>query len=151
MRTWVKGENPVPLPPDMFWAQMQQMKFTHREDSEKVFTLQAKVFLQKAASTTKLLIEDLDEDKIAVLAAALPVYTKLQELVVRGSQENAWKVALAVVESGLQRGDRVRECAGRRCDSCCGRPVQGEVQSLATATPQVRGRSVSWVGKPSSG
>eukprot|EP00439_Symbiodinium_sp_Y106_P064955 s1153_g10.t1 len=100
LRTWMKGENPVPLPPDMFRARMQQLKFTHREDSEKVFKLQAKVFHQKAASTTRLLIENLDEDKIAALAAALPFYTKLQELVVRGSQENAWKAALAVVESG---------------------------------------------------
>ena len=100
LRTWMKGENPVPLPPDMFRAQMQQMKFTHRQDSEEVFNLQAKVFLQKAASTTKLLIEDLDEDKIAVLFAALPFYTMLKELVVRGSPENAWNAALAVVESG---------------------------------------------------
>ena len=96
----IKDGNSVPLPPDMFRAQMQQMIFTHREDSEKVFNLQAKVFLQKAASTTKLLIEDLDEDKIAVLFAALPFYTKLKELVVRGSPENAWKAALGVVESG---------------------------------------------------
>ena len=100
LRTWMKGENPVPLPPDMFRAQMQQLKFTHRQDSEEVFNLQAKAFLQKAASTTKLLIEDLDEDKIAVLFAALPFYTMLKELVVRGSPENAWNAALAVVESG---------------------------------------------------
>ena len=86
LRTWMKGDNPVPLPPDMFRARMQQMKFTHREDSEKVFKLQAKVFHQKAASTTKL---------------ALPFYTKLKELVARGSPENAWKAALAVVESGV--------------------------------------------------
>ena len=95
-----EGRNPVPLPPDMFRARMQQLKFTHREDSEKVFKLQAKVFHQKAASTTRLLIENLDDDKIAVLAAALPFYTKLEELVVRGSPENAWKMALAVAESG---------------------------------------------------
>ena len=96
----IKDGNSVPLPLDMFRARMQKLKFTHREDSEKVFNLQAKVFLQKAASTTKLLIEDLDEDKIAVLFAALPFYTKLKELVVRGSPENAWKAALGVVESG---------------------------------------------------
>ena len=96
----IKDGNSVPLPPDMFRAQMQQMIFTHREDSEKVFKLQAKVFLQKAASTTNLLIENLDDDKIAVLFAALPFYTKLKELVVRGSPENAWKAALGVVESG---------------------------------------------------
>ena len=101
LRTWMKGENPVPLPPDMFRARMQQMKFTHREDWEKVFKLQAKVFHQKAASTTKLLIENLDGDKIEVLAAALPFYTNLKELVVKGSPENAWKAALAVVESGV--------------------------------------------------
>ena len=101
LRTWMKGENPVPLPPDMFRARMQQMKFTHREDREKVFKLQAKVFHQKAASTTKLLIENLDGDKIEVLAAALPFYTNLKELVVKGSPENAWKAALAVVESGV--------------------------------------------------
>ena len=100
LRTWMKGENPVPLPPAMFRAQMQQMEFTHRKDSEEVFNLQAKVFLQKATSTTNLLIENLDEDKIAVLFAALPFYTKLKELVVRGSPENAWKAALGVVESG---------------------------------------------------
>ena len=96
----IKDGNSVPLPPDMFRTRMQQLKFTHREDSEKVFKLQAKVFLQKAASTTNLLIENLDDDKIAVLFAALPFYTKLKELVVRGSPENAWKAALGVVESG---------------------------------------------------
>ncbi|CAE7258852.1 unnamed protein product [Symbiodinium sp. CCMP2592] len=100
LRTWMKGENPVPLPPSMFRARMQQLKFTHREDSEKVFKLQAKVFHQKAESTTNLLIENLDDDKIAVLAAALPFYTKLKELVVMGSPKNAWKAALGVVESG---------------------------------------------------
>ena len=100
LRTWMKGENPVPLPPDMFRAQMQQMKFTHRQDSEEVFKLQAKVFLQKAASTTNLLIENLDAQKVEVLAEALPFYTKLKELAVMGSPENAWTAALAVVESG---------------------------------------------------
>ncbi|CAE7699705.1 unnamed protein product, partial [Symbiodinium sp. CCMP2456] len=94
LRTWMKGENPVPLPPDMFWARMQQLKFTHRE---KVFKLQAKVFHQKAASTSKLLIENLDGDKIEVLAAALPFYTKLTELVATGTSENTWKAALAEI------------------------------------------------------
>ena len=100
LRTWMKGENPVPLSPDMFRAQMQQMKFTHRQDSEEVFKLQAKVFLQKAVSTTNLLIENLDAQKVEVLAEALPFYTKLKELAVMGSPENAWQAALAVVESG---------------------------------------------------
>ncbi|CAE7880279.1 unnamed protein product, partial [Symbiodinium necroappetens] len=100
LRTWIKGESPVPLPPDMFRARMQQMKFTHREDTEEVFKLQAKVFHQKAASTTNLLIENLTAEKIEVLVAALPFYTQLKELVARGSPENVWKVAMAVVESG---------------------------------------------------
>ncbi|CAE7258883.1 unnamed protein product [Symbiodinium sp. CCMP2592] len=82
------------------WCRSEKEWSALREDSEKVFKLQAKVFHQKAESTTNLLIENLDDDKIAVLAAALPSYTKLKELVIMGSPENAWKADLAVVESG---------------------------------------------------
>ncbi|CAE7325732.1 unnamed protein product, partial [Symbiodinium sp. CCMP2456] len=71
----------VPLPPEMFRAQMQDLKFTHRDDSETVFELQKKVFHQKVSSTTRLVVEDLDAKGLAVLLAALPSYRKLQDAV----------------------------------------------------------------------
>ena len=101
LRTSMKDEFPVPLPPHVFRERMQQLLFTHREDSDRVFQLQAKLFRQKAATTTKLLVEGLDAEKIADLAAALPFYKRLTEIVLTAVPEHtAWKVAVAVVDSG---------------------------------------------------
>ena len=101
LRTWMKGECPVPVPPNIFRERMRQLLFTHREDSDIVFELQEKIFRQKAATTTRLLVEGLDAEKIADLAAALPFYTKLTEVVLTDIPENtAWKVTAAVVQSG---------------------------------------------------
>ena len=97
----MKGECPVPVPPNIFRERMRQLLFTHREDSDIVFELQEKIFRQKAATTTRLLVEGLDAEKIADLAAALPFYTKLTEVVLTDIPENTeWKVTAAVVQSG---------------------------------------------------
>ncbi|CAE7279343.1 unnamed protein product [Symbiodinium natans] len=101
LRASLKGAS-VPLPPEMFRSQMRQLKFTHQDDSETVFELQKKVFHQKASSTANLLVQDLDGEGLAVLLAALPFYHKLQELAVNAVPEHAWKLALAVVESGAR-------------------------------------------------
>ncbi|CAE7762266.1 ANKRD44 [Symbiodinium sp. CCMP2592] len=101
LRASIKGEFPVPLPPQIFRDRMRQLLFTHREDSHIVFELQEKIFRQKAATTTRLLAEGLDTEKIADLAAALPFYSKLTEVVLMDIPENtAWKVTAAAVQSG---------------------------------------------------
>ena len=112
LRASLKDGNPVPLPPDMFRSQMTQLQFTHRDDAGKVFELQEKIFREKTASTTRLLVEDLDDAKLATLVVALPFYSALKELVVNASSEHAWKVALGVVESGAS--DIQIECGNLR-------------------------------------
>eukprot|EP00439_Symbiodinium_sp_Y106_P055625 s1688_g7.t1 len=101
LRTSIKGEFPVPLAPHIFRERMKTLQFTHREDSDSVFELHEKLFRQKAATTVQLLLEGLDVEKIADLAAALLSYTMLKEVVLTAIPEHAaWKVAAAVVESG---------------------------------------------------
>ena len=92
LRAGLKEGSPFPLPPLMFRAQMSQPKFRHRDDADNVFKLQAKIFHEKASSTTRLLVEDLDAEKSAVLVAALPFYSNLKELVASSSPEIAWKL-----------------------------------------------------------
>ncbi|CAE7567303.1 unnamed protein product [Symbiodinium natans] len=96
----------------MFRAKMQRLKFTHQDDSESVFQLQKKIFNEKAASTTTLLVEHLDAEGLAVLVAALPSYRQLKEVVANATPEHAWRLAVAVVESGAK--DVQIECESLR-------------------------------------
>ncbi|CAE7684867.1 ANK1 [Symbiodinium sp. CCMP2592] len=101
LRTSMKDECPVPLPPHIFRERMKRLLFTHREDSDTVFELHDMLFRHKAATTTQLLVAGLSVERIADLTAALPFYSELQELVLTVTTEHvAWKAAAAVVESG---------------------------------------------------
>ena len=130
LRAGLKEGNAFPVPPAMFRAQMSQLKFTHRDDADNVFKLQAKIFQKKASSTTRLLVEGLDADKFAVLIAALPFYSKLKEVVASSSPEYAWKLASAVVQSGASKiqiecnsavadGDAITLAADLSSEACC--------------------------------
>ncbi|CAK9083516.1 unnamed protein product [Durusdinium trenchii] len=74
----------IPLPPHLFKKRMDQLKFTHRSDTDVVAKLQAKVFEEKVASTKNLMVEDLDEEGLEVLCEALPFYKDLDAIVLNG-------------------------------------------------------------------
>ena len=77
----------VPMPPDLFRRKMEQqgLRFTHNDDKEVVLMLQAQVFAEKVLTTRQLMAENLDEDALNVLCAALPFYADLDEIVVTGN------------------------------------------------------------------
>ena len=89
----------VPMPPSMFREKMSQLKFTHRDDRDSVIKLQALLFYQKTFATTQLLLQNLDDDQVAVLVEALPCYGRLREIVVNGNRSLGARGAAAVVES----------------------------------------------------
>ena len=89
----------IPTPPEIFRQRMGQMKFTHRDDAEQVFQLQAKVFREKISGTTHLHLERLSAQDLEALHEALPYYQKLQFVVVNGIRLHG-RDAVALVQSG---------------------------------------------------
>ena len=89
----------IPTPPEIFRQRMGLMKFTHRDDAEQVFQLQAKVFQEKISGTTHLHLERLSAQDLEALHEALPYYQKLQFVVVNGIRLHG-RDAVALVQSG---------------------------------------------------
>ena len=89
----------IPTPPEIFRQRMGQMKFTHRDDAEQVFQLQAKVFQEKISGTTHLHLERLSAQDLEALHEALPYYQKLQFVVVNGIRLHG-RDAVVLVQSG---------------------------------------------------
>ncbi|CAK8986865.1 Ultraviolet-B receptor UVR8, partial [Durusdinium trenchii] len=77
----------VPMPPDLFRRKMEEqgLRFTHHDDKETVLKLQAQVFAEKVRTTKQLMAENLDEEALNTLCAALPFYVDLDEIVVNGN------------------------------------------------------------------
>ncbi|CAK9069307.1 Ankyrin repeat and protein kinase domain-containing protein 1 (Protein kinase PKK2) (Sugen kinase 288) (SgK288) (X-kinase) [Durusdinium trenchii] len=77
----------VPMPPDLFRRKMEEqgLRFTHHDDKEAVLKLQAQVFTEKVRTTKQLMAENLDEEALNTLCAALPFYVDLDEIVVNGN------------------------------------------------------------------
>ncbi|CAK9080178.1 unnamed protein product [Durusdinium trenchii] len=77
----------VPMEPGLFREKMEEqgLRFTHHDDKELVMKLQAQVFAEKVLTTRQLMAENLDEDALNVLCAALPFYADLDEIVVTGN------------------------------------------------------------------
>ena len=91
----------IPTPPEIFRQRMRQMKFTHRNDAEQVFQLQAKVFQEKISGTTHLHLEQLSPEDLEALHEALPYYQKLQFVVVNGISLRG-RDAVAFLQSGAE-------------------------------------------------
>ena len=91
----------IPTPPEIFRQRMGQMKFTHRNDAEQVFQLQAKVFQEKISGTTHLHLEQLSPEDLEALHEALPYYQKLQFVVVNGISLRG-RDAVAFLQSGAE-------------------------------------------------
>ncbi|CAE7466799.1 flaEY [Symbiodinium natans] len=72
----------VPLPPAVFAKKMDQMKFTHRNDTDCVKELQSKVFLEKISKTQFLNLRGLESEQVEVLCKALPHYRFLNAITV---------------------------------------------------------------------
>lgn len=89
----------IPTPPEIFRQRMRKMNFTHRDDAEQVFQLQAKVFQEKISGTTHLHLEQLSPEDLEALHEALPYYQKLQFVVVNGISLRG-RDAVALVQSG---------------------------------------------------
>ncbi|CAK9095318.1 Uncharacterized protein SCF082_LOCUS44780, partial [Durusdinium trenchii] len=77
----------VPMPPELFRHRMEEqgLRFTHHDDKETVLKLQAQVFAEKVRTTKQLMAENLDEEALNTLCAALPFYVDLDEIVVNGN------------------------------------------------------------------
>eukprot|EP00435_Cladocopium_sp_Y103_P076078 s2_g75.t1 len=89
----------IPTRPEIFRQRMGKMKFTHRDDAEQVFQLQAKVFHEKVSGTTHLHLEQLSQQDLEALHEALPYYQKLQYVVVNGVKLHG-RDAVALLQSG---------------------------------------------------
>ena len=78
----------APMAPAEFRAQAERgtLKFTHRSDLEPVLQLQAQVFHEKAAEATELVLVQLPEAQVQVMARALPHYERLEEVEVGKSE-----------------------------------------------------------------
>ena len=89
----------APMAPAEFRAQAEKgtLKFTHRSDLEPVLQLQAKVFREKAAEATELVLVQLPEAQVQVLARALPHYERLEVVEVDNSE---------LAGEGFQAGER---------------------------------------------
>jgi len=74
--------NKAPMAPEVFAKMIEsgELKFTHRNDSGPVMTLQRKVFMDKALSVDALRLRDLPASEVEVLGKALRYYKKLQDL-----------------------------------------------------------------------
>ncbi|CAE7356703.1 Nlrc3 [Symbiodinium necroappetens] len=79
--------NRAPMPPNVFQEKVLQkdLKFTHRNNSDQVVQLQARVFMDKALNCTSLSLTRLPRDQVVVLGRALCFYKKLQTLSVTNS------------------------------------------------------------------
>ena len=95
----LKGK--VPMTPDEFRRQMQELKFTHRSDADAVFHLQESVFMEKVTRCKHATFEYLDSEAAHAFAQSLPHYKSLESLKVLNFEcnEAAW---MAFVE-GLKK------------------------------------------------
>ncbi|CAE7855912.1 NLRC3 [Symbiodinium necroappetens] len=75
----------APMPPNIFEARVaaEELVFTHRGDAKPVLDLQAKIFNKKAQVTEVLFLQDLPQEELKVLAAAIPLYPRLKRLELR--------------------------------------------------------------------
>ncbi|CAE7555590.1 ANK1, partial [Symbiodinium natans] len=78
----------APMAPADFraFAEKGHLRFTHRSDLEPVVQLQARVFEEKAAACTSLVLPHLPSDEVKTLCCALPYFPKLEKLNVNRSQ-----------------------------------------------------------------
>ncbi|CAE7254094.1 NLRC3 [Symbiodinium natans] len=72
----LKGK--VPMVPVEFRKRLDELKFTHRSDSDAVCQLQEKVFFEKVTTCKDLKLEFLDQDACHALAECLPYYESLE-------------------------------------------------------------------------
>eukprot|EP00439_Symbiodinium_sp_Y106_P084040 s87_g24.t2 len=146
----------APMPPDVFQGQVErnELRFTHADNSKDVMELQRRVFLAKAASLETLGRMDLSASQIVILGLALPFYSRLQVLVVVGSQIEAdgaeelakalnmkkltlkdcsiSRAAMSALAGGLQRRQKLTRL---QCTSCALRSEHIEALSRGL-TPQ---------------
>ena len=78
----------APMAPQDFraFAEKGHLRFTHRSDLDPVVQLQAKVFQDKAAECTSLVLPLLPADQVKTLGRALPHFPKLEELDINRSR-----------------------------------------------------------------